>query len=158
MPITFDRTDHPDYLPRPGKYPLVLAPTINKVRLNRVLIDGGSYLDIMFASTLKALWISIAKLQTSRAPFHGVIPSTQHLPLGQIALPVTFGTRENYRTERLTFEAADFETGYHAIFGRPTLTKFMAIPHYIYMMLKMPVPKVSSPLRQTSRRHLPAIH
>jgi hypothetical protein len=32
----------------------------------------------------------------------------------------------------------DFESSYHAILGRPTLAKFMAMPHYIYLLLKMP--------------------
>ena len=29
---------------------------------------------------------------------------------------------------------------YHAILGRPALAKFMAVPHYTYMLLKMPGP------------------
>ena len=33
---------------------------------------------------------------------------------------------------------ADFEGTYHAILGQPALTKFMAIPHYRYLVLKMP--------------------
>jgi hypothetical protein len=35
---------------------------------------------------------------------------------------------------------ADFETAYNSFLGRPALTKFMAIPHYAYMVLKMPGP------------------
>jgi len=35
---------------------------------------------------------------------------------------------------------ADFEPSYHAIFGRPDLAKFMAIPHFSYLLLKMPGP------------------
>jgi hypothetical protein len=55
--------------------------------------------------------------------------------------PVTFGeTRENYRTEYIKFEVADFETSYHAILGRPAIAKFMAVPHYTYLVLKMPIP------------------
>jgi hypothetical protein len=38
----------------------------------------------------------------------------------------------------IKFELADFETSYHAILGRPTITKFMAVPHYTYLVLKMP--------------------
>jgi hypothetical protein len=34
----------------------------------------------------------------------------------------------------------DFETTYHGILGRPSLAKFMAIPHYTYMVLKMLTP------------------
>jgi hypothetical protein len=33
---------------------------------------------------------------------------------------------------------ADFEGTYHAILGRPTLTRFMVVPHYSYLVLKMP--------------------
>jgi hypothetical protein len=35
---------------------------------------------------------------------------------------------------------ADFEIVYNAFLGRPTLTKFMAIPHYVYLVLKIPRP------------------
>jgi hypothetical protein len=56
-----------------------------------------------------------------------------------VVLLVTFGeTRENYRTEYIKFEVADFETSYHAILGRPAITKFMAVPHYTSLVLKMP--------------------
>jgi hypothetical protein len=39
--------------------------------------------------------------------------------------------------EFIKFEVADFESSYHAIFGRPAPTKFMAIPYYPYLLLKM---------------------
>jgi len=32
---------------------------------------------------------------------------------------------------------ADFDGTYHAILGRPSLTKFMAVLHYSYLVLKM---------------------
>jgi hypothetical protein len=47
------------------------------------------------------------------------------------------GTQENFRTEYLTFEVADFRSSYHAILGRPMLAKFMAIPHHTYLIMKM---------------------
>jgi hypothetical protein len=36
---------------------------------------------------------------------------------------------------------ANFDCGYNAIIGKPRLAKFMAIPHYTYMILKMPGPQ-----------------
>jgi hypothetical protein len=36
---------------------------------------------------------------------------------------------------------ARFDCGYNAIIGRPGLVKFMAIPHYSYMILKMSGPQ-----------------
>ena len=41
---------------------------------------------------------------------------------------------------------------YHAILGRPALAKFMAIPHYTYMVLKMPAPKGVITLRGDVKR------
>ena len=49
-----------------------------------------------------------------------------------------FGNRANFRSEVLTFEVVDFLGSYHAILGRPCYTKFMAIPNYTYLKLKMP--------------------
>jgi hypothetical protein len=52
-----------------------------------------------------------------------------------------FGTEENFHTEYLSFEVADFKSSYHAILGRPMLARFMAVSHYTYLVLKMPAPK-----------------
>ena len=42
--------------------------------------------------------------------------------------------------EVLTFEVVDFSGSYHAILGRPCYAKFMAVPNYTYLKLKMPGP------------------
>jgi hypothetical protein len=110
-----------------------------EVRLTKVLIDGGSGLNLIFASTLRKMGLDFKDmLVPSKSPFYGIVPGSAAHPLGTVVLPVTFGTRENYRTEFIKFELANFESSYHAILGRPALTKFMAVPHYIYLLLKMP--------------------
>src|SRR5438132_27626 len=152
VPITFGRADHPDHVPHPGRYPLVLDPIVRTVKLNRVLIDGGSRLNILFAKTLDNMKIPCSELKRSRAPFHGVIPGTSVTPLGTIKLSVTFDSRENFRTEDVTFEVADFKAAYHAILGRPALIKFMAVPHYTYMLMKLPGPNGVISLQGDVRR------
>jgi hypothetical protein len=77
-------------------------------------------------------------LTPSKAPYYGIISGNAATLLGSIVLPVTFGMKDNYRTEYIKFEVADFDSSYHTILGRPALTKFMAVPHYIYLLLKMP--------------------
>jgi hypothetical protein len=37
----------------------------------------------------------------------------------------------------MQFEIADFEMAYNTFLRRLTLTKFMTIPHYAYLVLKM---------------------
>jgi hypothetical protein len=39
VPITFDRNDHSDFVPKLGRYPLIVSPIIKAIKLNRVLID-----------------------------------------------------------------------------------------------------------------------
>jgi len=46
-PITFDREDHPDKVVAPGVYPLVVDSIIINTRLSKVLMDGGSSLNII---------------------------------------------------------------------------------------------------------------
>ena len=50
-------------------------------------------------------------------------------------MPVQFGTLDHFRTEFVNFVVADFDETYHAILGRPSLTKFMAVPHYSLLTL-----------------------
>ena len=55
-------------------------------------------------------------------------------------MPVCFGTPSNYRKEILTFEVVGFKGTYHAILGRLCYAKFMVVPNYTYLKLKMPGP------------------
>jgi hypothetical protein len=80
------------------------------------------------------------KMTACDEPFFGVVPGKAAYPIGRVCLPVNFGTEENFRTEYLMFEVADFLSSYHAIFGRPMLVKFMAIPHHTYLIMKMQAP------------------
>jgi hypothetical protein len=58
----------------------------------------------------------------------------------QLDLPVCFGTPSNFRKETLTFEVVGFRGTYHAVLGRPCYAKFMAVPNYTYLKLKMSGP------------------
>jgi hypothetical protein len=63
--ITFSREDH---------YPLVVDPFIGNTRFSKVLMDGGSSLNILYAHTLRLLGIGLDQLRPSTMPFHGVAP------------------------------------------------------------------------------------
>ncbi|XP_066361177.1 uncharacterized protein [Miscanthus floridulus] len=103
-------------------------------------MDGGSGLNILYIDTLDAMRIPRLELRLTGSPFHGVIPGAQAYPLGQIDLPITFGSWANFCLEVLTFEVVDFLGSYHAILGQPCYARFMAIPNYTYLKLKMPKP------------------
>ena len=49
--ITWDRRDHPDCLPNPGRYALVVDPIVSTdtgdFRITKVLMDGGSSINLL---------------------------------------------------------------------------------------------------------------
>ncbi|RLM64919.1 uncharacterized protein C2845_PM16G03570 [Panicum miliaceum] len=138
VPISFSSDDKWTSFSESRKFPLILDPVVAGSQLTRVLIDGGSGFSLLFASTLKKMGLDISKMFIpSRARFYGIVPGNVATLLGSVVLPVTFGTKDNYLTEYIKFEVADFESSYHAILGRPTLARFMVVPHYVYLLLKM---------------------
>jgi hypothetical protein len=99
--ITFDRKDHLDHVAQAGSYPLVVAPLIKSKRVHKVLMGGGSGINMLYASTLDEMGMPRSQLRPSTAPFHGVVPGMEALPIGQINLPVTFRDLRNYASEML---------------------------------------------------------
>jgi hypothetical protein len=61
--------------------------------------------------------------------------------LGKIELDICFGDSSNYRREKQEFEVMDWPSQNHAILGCPAFAKFIAVPHYAYLTLKIPGPK-----------------
>ena len=51
-PITFDRRDHPTSIRHGGFATLVLDPIIDGFHLTRVLMDGGSSLNLLYQDTV----------------------------------------------------------------------------------------------------------
>ena len=62
-PITFDQRDHPSHV----------DPIVCKKRLTKVLMYGGSGLNILYVDTLDAMRIPRSELHLARSPFHEVI-------------------------------------------------------------------------------------
>ncbi|XP_066354603.1 uncharacterized protein [Miscanthus floridulus] len=109
--------------------------------LTKVLMDRGSGLNILYANTLDKMGIPWSSLRLSWAPFYGIMSGKEAMTLGCIWFNITFGQPDNFCKELLTFEVVDFPDIYHALLGRPCFTKFMAIPNYTYLNLKMPILK-----------------
>jgi hypothetical protein len=57
VPITFDRKDRPDHVPQSGSYPLVVAPLFKPKQIHKVLMDGGSRINVLYVSTLDDMGI-----------------------------------------------------------------------------------------------------
>jgi hypothetical protein len=141
QPIKFNREDQPITVPRPGNVPLVLKAQIGGYDVEIVFMDAGSGINLMYAKTLRAMRISLEFLKPTDCSFHGIVPGSANYPLGRIALNVCFSNRQNYRKEKLDFKVMDWPSQYHAILEQPAFLCFMAVPHYTYLVLKMPGPR-----------------
>jgi hypothetical protein len=131
--ITWGREDHPRLMPSPGEYALVLDPIMcsntHTCRFSRVLIDGGSSINLLYRSSMEKLGIPLAQLRPSRLNFHGIVTGHSCTPLGRVQLEVLFGKKGNSRREPIWFEVVDISSPYHVLLGPLALAKFMAVPH-----------------------------
>ena len=69
VPITFSRANQWVDIPYKWCYPLVLDATINKVLFRKVLVDGRSALNLLFAKALKELDLGVEDLTPSNSSF-----------------------------------------------------------------------------------------
>ena len=80
-----------------GHYPLVLGPTIASMIVPKLLINGGTGLNIIFVDTLKKKGLDFTSLLTpTNIPFYVIVPSKAAMPLGRITLLVMFGNPNNF--------------------------------------------------------------
>jgi hypothetical protein len=132
-------------MPRPGGYALVLDPIVfletHTCRFSCVLIDGGSNINLLYRTSMEKLRIPEIQLKPTKLTFHGIVPGHSCTPMGRIELEVLFGGKDNHRREPIWFEVVDLNSPYHVLLGRPALAKFMAVPHYAYLKMKLPGPR-----------------
>jgi hypothetical protein len=117
QPIEFNREDHPIIVPRPRNMPLVLKAQIGTYDVDRIFMDVGSRINLIYEKILRAMHISLEFLKLTDCSFHRIIPGSANYPLGRIALNICFGYQQNYRREKLDFEVMDWPSQYHAILG-----------------------------------------
>ena len=64
-------------MPKPGSYALVLDATFatdkRAARFSRILIDGGSSINILYKDTMEKLGIRQRQLQSSRTVFQSIV-------------------------------------------------------------------------------------
>ena len=120
---------------------MVLDPIIDGYRLTRVLMHGGSSLNLIYEDIVRRMGINPSRISQSNTTFEGVIPGVEAYGRGSVVLEVTFGSPGNSRSEELIFTIAPFQSGYHALLGRTAFARFNTLPHYGYLTLKIPGPR-----------------
>jgi hypothetical protein len=88
VPITFSRADQWTSFSEPGRFPLILNLVVAGSRLTKVLIDGGSGLNVLFTKTRKKMKLDITDMPTkSMSPFYDIVLGNTTIPLGSVVMP-----------------------------------------------------------------------
>ena len=131
--IIFDEDDHPGSTIAVGCLPLLVSPTIHKLKVTKMLVDDGAGLNLISPKVISKLQIAEEELKVT-GTFQGINPGRSRSK-GKITLPVTFGGELNYRTEKIVFDVVKLPLPYNGILGRPAMSKFMAASHHAYKTL-----------------------
>ena len=91
--ITFNASDEPKFRTAREPAALVLSPVVDGFRLTKVLMDGGSGLNLIYEGTLQKTEINWNRIERSSTTFRGIIPSREVRCTGKITLDVVFGTQ-----------------------------------------------------------------
>ena len=103
-PITFDRRGHPTRICHGSSATQVLDPIIGGFHRTRVLMDGGSSLNLLYQDTLHKMGIDPSRIKPTKTTFKGVIPGVEVCCTGSITLEVVFGSPDNFRSKELIFD------------------------------------------------------
>ncbi|KNA19062.1 hypothetical protein SOVF_065000 [Spinacia oleracea] len=99
---------------KPHNRPLFVCGYIRKKKINRILVDGGSAVNIMPKSTMTKLGITESELTESRLMIQGFNLGGQRA-IGMIRVDLTIGEM----TATTIFHVIDSNTSYRLLLGRP---------------------------------------
>ena len=93
MAITFNAGDEPKHKTVRAPAALVLSPIVDGFRLTKVLMDGGSGINLIYEDTLHKLEIDRSRIEQSSTTFRGIIPSREARCAGKTTLDLVFDSR-----------------------------------------------------------------
>ncbi len=113
--------------------PLVVTLRIGNYDVQRILIDQGSFAEVMYHDLYVKLGLEESELSSFTTPIFG-FSGEPTVPLGKTILPVLAGPI-NLQTEFIVVKAS---SPYNAIMGRDWLHQMKAIPSTLHQKLRFP--------------------
>ncbi|KAL8492090.1 hypothetical protein ACS0TY_023637 [Phlomoides rotata] len=117
----------------PHNDPLVISMNILGAKVHRLLVDIGSYANIIFRTNLDKL-----------GNYESYLEPCNHRILGIIRLVVELVSTEDperYMTRMLNFLVVDQASTFNGFLGHPFLHEFKAVVSFYYYCVKFPTPK-----------------
>ncbi|CAA0837944.1 Unknown protein, partial [Striga hermonthica] len=136
-PITFNIEDA-NHFAHPHSDALVITVPICGIPVHRVMVDIGAYSSILMLKAFDKMGLDPADIRPCSDQIQGFNGSISK-PIGEITLPVRFGTSENVtKLVMETFKILDINNEYNAIIGRTALYKLRAAVSIFHYALKFP--------------------
>ena len=135
--ITFSDADL-EGCQHPHDDPLVIKVVVANKAVHRVLINNGSLVGIIFASTIDKMGIGNEQLEQVNAHLRG-FSREKVLPLGSLQLVLTLGDPPCKATTMIKFLIVEAPSAYNMLLGRPSLNAIRAIPSTYHMVVKFPM-------------------
>ncbi|KAK2974030.1 LOW QUALITY PROTEIN: hypothetical protein RJ640_006222 [Escallonia rubra] len=117
--------------PKPHNRPLFVSGYIRERKVNRMLVDGGSAVNIMPKFVMKQIGITMDELSKSRLVIQGFNQGGQRA-IGMIRLGLTIG---ELKSDTL-FHVIDAKTSYNLLLGRPWAHENGVVPSTLHQCLK----------------------
>ena len=119
--------------------PLTIPITVQNHNIDRMYVDGGAAVNILYAHCFEKLDPSIQKqLRPTRASLVSFVGDSTS-PIGQIRLLTTVGSAAHSVTAWVHFMVIRSPSLYNGIMGRPGISAIHAVPSTMHGMLKFPV-------------------
>ena len=78
-----------------GSAALIIDPIIDGFHLTKVLMDGGSSLNLFYQDTFRKMGIDPSRIKPTTTTLKGAMPSVETHCTGSITLKVVFGSPNN---------------------------------------------------------------
>ena len=134
--MTFNEADARG-VKQPHNDPLVIMLNIEGFNTKRILVDNGSFADIIYLPAFQQLRLDPKRL----CPFESPLVSfsgDRVYPRGIVTLTVTMGTQPRQLNCQLDFLVVDCPSSYNVIIGRPTLNRWKATTSTYRLKVKFP--------------------
>ncbi|RDY12366.1 hypothetical protein CR513_02858, partial [Mucuna pruriens] len=137
--ITFGERDM-RYDPPRHDEPMVILVVVAEYKVERVLIDQGSSVNILYWSMYMKMGLKPIDMEPCTGKLYGFTGEQVEIR-GEIELETTFGEGNHTRTISILYTIVDVEASYNIIMGQPMLNKLDAVVSTYHLCMKYPVKK-----------------
>ena len=149
-PITFTETDRGDVM-LPHDDPLVISAVIAKHPIERILVDNGSSVNLIYWNCFQQMNLTADRLREVKTPLYSFSGEAVSV-MGSVQLPVTLGTDREVTRMATFMVVKSVSTAYNVILGRPMLNDMRAVISPAYLLMKFPTPQGVGQVRGDQRK------